>query len=102
MWFIPFVDKQVGVQVKLCDSLTTRAILECIFEEVHFDHKEALYQGTYRRATSAKVAHRITNQRATRWHLMTAQSNGTITKRSEELAHVIPDESSVCGSELVI
>jgi len=34
VWFIPFVDKRVNVQVKLCDPLTTRAILEGFCGEV--------------------------------------------------------------------
>jgi len=33
VWFIPFVDKRVGVQIKLCDPLTTRAILERFCDE---------------------------------------------------------------------
>jgi len=35
VWFTPFVDKHVGVQVKLCDPLTTRLIPERFWAEVH-------------------------------------------------------------------
>jgi len=34
VWFIPFVDKRVGVQVKLCDPLKTRAVPERLCDEV--------------------------------------------------------------------
>jgi len=48
VWFIPFVDKRVDVQVKLCDPLKTRAVPERLGNGVGAQRRaNALYQVSY-------------------------------------------------------